>query len=374
MASKVIIRRKRDETPQQTTGSCSCNSDCCDTNKRVEPYIIGYVKSAIGSVPQVSTALTFKDKLDSFKVRIGIGRMTYTVTPGLYCVGNADESSPVLVTANYKMSFDSLRVQLTDIDAWILVLDTKGVNVWCAAGKGTFATKELVHRIEETKLKDIVNHKTLILPQLGATGVAAHEVAKKSGFKVKFGPVRASDIKAYIDAGYTAATEMRTVKFTLIDRIVLTPVEIVAAIKPLTIFFGILFILNCIGIGKFGFVELYAFVGAVFTGCVLTPVLLPYIPGKAFSFKGFLIGMIWAIAVIGLNGWLPAFGFLRAAAFILILPVISAYLSLNFTGCSTYTSPSGVNKEMRIALPLMLISSIIGVVILITDLIIKALN
>jgi hypothetical protein len=373
MASKVIVKRTNDQTPQQSSDSCSCTSGCCGANKRIEPYIIGYVNSAIGNVPQAATSLTFKDKFSSFKVRLGLGRMKYTVTPGLYCVGNADDSSPVLVTANYKLSFDSLRAQLSGIDAWILVLDTKGVNVWCAASKGTFATNELVHRIDETRLKDIVKHKTLILPQLSATGVAAHEVAKNSGFKVKYGPARAGDIKAYIDAGYTATTEMRTVKFTFIDRLVLTPVEIVAAIKPLTIFFGILFILNCIGISKFGIMELYAFIGAVLTGCVLTPVLLPYIPGKAFSFKGFLLGLIWAIAVIGLNGWLPAIGLLKAAAYILILPVISAYLSLNFTGCSTYTSPSGVNKEMRIALPIMLISSVIGIILLIIDLIIKTL-
>ena len=66
--------------------------------------------------------------------------MSYTVDPGLYALGKPDDSSPVLVTANYKMSFDRLREALPERDAWILVLDTKGVNVWCAAGKGTFGT------------------------------------------------------------------------------------------------------------------------------------------------------------------------------------------------------------------------------------------
>ena len=66
--------------------------------------------------------------------------MNYKVDPGLYAIGNPNERSPVLVTANYKMSFDNLREALPGRDAWILVLDTRGINVWCAAGKGTFGT------------------------------------------------------------------------------------------------------------------------------------------------------------------------------------------------------------------------------------------
>jgi acetyl-CoA decarbonylase/synthase complex subunit gamma len=40
-------------------------------------------------------------------------------------------------------------------------------------------------------------------------------------------------------------------------------------------------------------------------------------------------------------------------ALFLALPAVSAFHTLNFTGCSTYTSRSGVKKEMRIALPAM---------------------
>jgi len=38
---------------------------------------------------------------------------------------------------------------------WILILDTKGVNVWCAAGKGTFGTEELVFRIADECLSKL---------------------------------------------------------------------------------------------------------------------------------------------------------------------------------------------------------------------------
>jgi hypothetical protein len=133
-------------------------------------------------------------------------------------------------------------------------------------------------------------------------------------------------------------------------------------------------ILNAIGFSKFGLTELVAFIGAVVTGCIITPILLPWIPGRAFSFKGALLGLLWTVIIIFLNRWLPQFGYLKAASYLLLLPTVSAYLAMNFTGCSTYTSPSGVNKEMRIAIPIMLGSSLLGIIFLLVDSIIKAFH
>jgi CO dehydrogenase/acetyl-CoA synthase gamma subunit (corrinoid Fe-S protein) len=103
------------------------------------------------------------------------------VPPGLYRLGNPDNDSAVFASANYTLSFDALRSALAGTDAWILVLDTKGINVWCAAGKGTFGTNELIRRIAVTGLSEVVSHRKIILPQLGAPGVSAHEVARRSG-------------------------------------------------------------------------------------------------------------------------------------------------------------------------------------------------
>lgn len=151
-------------------------------------YNLSFVTHIGRQSPQVSTVLYWADRLGHWKARWGIGRMKYVVEPGLYAIGNPDGNSPVFVSANYKMSFDRLRSQLDGRDGWILVLDTKGINVWCAAGKGTFGTDELVKRIEAVKLDRIVNHRTLIVPQLGATGVSAHEVKQQSDFRVVYGP------------------------------------------------------------------------------------------------------------------------------------------------------------------------------------------
>jgi hypothetical protein len=318
---------------------------------------------------QVSTDLTFKDILGIWKARWNINRMNFKVDPGLYCVGEPDTKSPVLVTANYKMSFDVLRKELSGISAWILVLDTKGINVWCAAGKGTFGTEELIKRIETSGLSGAIEHRTLILPQLGAVGVSAHEVQKRSGFKVVYGPIRAQDVPVFLKNGMQADKEMRTVQFNVIDRAVLTPVEIVGAIKPSLMIFGFMFLLNLIGLSKFNGTDVYSYIGAIFFGCVLTPLLLPWIPGKAFSLKGWLLGLLWAAGIVVFNGFFHGIdsGILTGISYFLILPSISAYCAMNFTGCSTYTSYSGVIKEMRIALPLIIASVCAGIILMFAE-------
>lgn len=325
------------------------------------PWITDRVPTRVGPVPQVETRLAFSDILGAWKARWGINRMDYRVTPGLYCVGSPDENSPVLVTANYKMSFDYLRREIKGLHAWILVLDTNGINVWCAAGKGTFGTMELVRKIRENRLDELVRHRTIILPQLGAPGVAAHEVKRQTGFRVVYGPVRAADIKAFLAAGMKATPEMRRVRFGFRDRLALVPMELVAAAKPLLMILGVFMLLQAAGVVNVTWSDLYPFLGAVLAGAVATPALLPWIPGRSFAFKGWLVGFLWAGLVIYLyrQGGHAA-GWLTAGGFFLILPAISAYLALNFTGASTFTSLSGVEKEMKYALPAIMVSAGLG--------------
>ncbi len=372
----TVSVQSRLKAPARTSICCgagrkhSPGQACNASSKKIqEPWVLGPIDTPAGIVPRVKTQLSIKDRLGSFKCRWNIGRMDYKVDPGLFCVGTPDDQSPVLVTANYKMTFDRVRSELGGISAWIVVLDTDGINVWCAAGKGTFGTKELVHRISATKLAKVVSHRTVIVPQLGATGIAAHEVLTQSGFKVAYGPVRAEDLKAYLHAGMVATKRMRTVKFTMLDRLVLTPMELVFAIKPLMLAFGAMFILNTIGLGQYGLADLIALLGAVITGCIAAPVLLPFLPGRAFSFKGFVLGLLFAVAINVWQGFanMQAFGFLKAAAYFLLIPSISSFLMMNFTGSSTYTSLSGVDKEMKIALPAIILSAGAGVILLLVS-------
>ena len=325
---------------------------------------------AIPEPMRTSASYTLADRMGTWKARWGINRMQYIVKPGLYRLGDPDAEAPVLVTANYKMSFDMLRRELKERNLWILVLDTKGINVWCAAGKGTFGTSEIVRRVQKTGLAQYVSHRRLILPQLGAPGVSAREVRRQSGFQVSYGPVRAEDLPAFLDSAEVATAQMRQVRFPLVDRLVLTPIEIVSAAKPLLLVFGVLFLLNVIGLTRFGGFEASVLVAGILSGAVLVPVLLPWIPGRAFSLKGIVIGALMSFLVVVIAGFQPATaaflpndaepGWLLAISGTLVLLAIASYLAMNFTGCSTYTSPSGVRKEMRWAVPLQAVFVLLG--------------
>ena len=340
-------------------------------------WIDGYMSGPHGRIPRLKTSLDKLDKLGAIKVRLGIGRDSYDVFPGLYTVGSPDKSSPVLVTANYKLTLDMLRKELKDINAWIAVVDTKGINVWCAAGKGTFSTYEVIKKIKELKLKDLVTHRTVILPQLCASGVAAYQVFKNSGFKTVFGPIKAEDIKGFIDNRMKATEEMRTITFNAKSRLVLTPIEVVHNFKLLFIMLASVLIYNILNPDNFqlvpfisnsliGFVPLAV---SVLTGCVLVPLLLPYIPYRAFAAKGLLAGIILDATLIFLKNNINMLqdNWLLLIAYCIIIPTVTTLLSLNFTGSTTYTSFSGAKKETKLTLPIAKATAVIGVILAIAS-------
>jgi hypothetical protein len=333
-------------------------------------WIVGKMTTVVGDIPIVDTQLHFSDKLGSWKARWGIGRMTYLIEPRLYAVGRPTDKSPVFVTANYKMSFDRLRAQLGGIDGWILVLDTKGINVWCAAGKGTLGTDELVRRVEAVRLKEIVSHRRLIVPQLGATGVSAHMVRERCGFHVTYGPIRAEDLRTYLAAGMRATPEMRQITFGLWERIVLIPVELVGILKYGLLASAAFFLLSGLGSGIYSIdrVASYGLTNAVLpllaaiTGAVLPAILLPWLPGRAFSIKGAVAGLL-PMAGLALAVWLHPDLFrtqLSAVGWLLVIPAVTSFAGMGFTGCSTFTSLSGVKREMRIAVPAQLSFAVVG--------------
>lgn len=332
-------------------------------------YVEGFVSTPAGRVPQIKTVLDRGDRMGAVRVRLGLGRDEYKVVPGLYAIGQPDESSPVLVTANYKLTFDQLRYQLAGKTVWVLVLDTRGINVWCAAGKGTFGTQEVIQRVQDSQLAKVVSHRKIILPQLGAPGVAARQVKKGCGFGVVWGPVRVQDLPAYLSAGLKADEPMRRVTFTTLERLVLVPVEIYLMKKYLLWSLLAIFVLSGIGSQVFSFSQalergmlavLLCLVGVI-AGCAIVPLLLPWIPGRAFAFKGTLAGLIagiLAVVALGENTYLTMW---PAIALVVLATAISSYAAMNFTGTSPYTSPSGVEKEMRRAIPIQLAAVVVAV-------------
>jgi len=320
-------------------------------------------------IPRVSAQLTLTDKLGALKVRFGMGRNNYKITPGLYKIGNPDSQSDVLLSANYKLSFDMLRRELGGMNLWILVVDTKGVNVWCAAGKGTFGTDAVVRSIKKTSLESVVQHRRIIAPQLSASGVAAHKVKELSGFRTIFGPVLSKDIKPFIEAGYKATPEMRRVRFPIKERAKLIPVDFMYEKYKLLAILVALFVIA--GLDRSGFLfdkmvsesafPLITIFSAYVAGIVLTPLFLPWVPFRPFALKGAFWGVLSSLLwTVLLHPALP-----EAIAIGLISLSVSSFVAMNFTGSSTFTSLSGVQKEMKWAIPMQIAALASGVILFI---------
>lgn len=138
---------------------------------------------------------------------------------GLHRIGHPGPDSPVLVTCNFDLTVKRLRRILRGLDLWLLVAESKGVNVWCAAGAEEFSTHSVVSVVKTSGISEEVSHRTLILPPLSAPGVKAADVTEQTGWKVEWGPVYAADIARFISNGFRRDEDMKRAKYDLRTRL-----------------------------------------------------------------------------------------------------------------------------------------------------------
>ncbi len=168
------------------------------------------------------------------------------VRTGLYAVGQPDDTSPVLVTGNFDLTVRRL-VKAIDgqTNVWVLVADSAGINVWCAAGGGYFTAEKVIAAVKSSHLDEVVRHHALILPQLCANGVDGWRIRKETGWGVHWGPARAMDIPAYLAGKRKKTDTMRWVRFPLKDRLEMVTVTLgfyaLLILLPVFIFWRSLF-------------------------------------------------------------------------------------------------------------------------------------
>jgi len=142
----------------------------------------------------------------------------HRVTTGLRAVGRPGRNAPVLVTGNYALTVRRLRRALAGRDVWLLVADSRGINVWCAAGGGHFTHHDVVGAVRSARLAERVDHREIVLPQLCATGVERDRIEAATGFRARWGPARLEDLPAFLERGSRVVAGERRMRFPLRER------------------------------------------------------------------------------------------------------------------------------------------------------------
>lgn len=157
---------------------------------------------------------------------------------GLIKIGSPDRNSPVFLTCNYHLTVERVKRALRKMDCYLLIANSRGINVWCAATGGLFTNHDVISVLKTSRIEELVTHRNVILPQLAATGIESRVIQRKTGWKVHWGPVYATDIPVFVENRFRKIPEMRQVRFPVMQRIEMAtmwafPFSIIVAIMTL---------------------------------------------------------------------------------------------------------------------------------------------
>ena len=208
------------------------------------------------------------------------------VEPGLRRLGNPDHMAPVFATSNFHLTVRRVERALSAIDAWLLVVPTNGINVWCASAGGEMTVRNILTVMKTSRVKDRVTHRRLILPQLSAPGIDRKLLKETSGWSAEFGPVYAKDIPAYLELDHKKTAELCRVSY------------------PGSFRFEMLFSMNAllwlaISIILIFVKPAWAFLlSAFFWGAgIILYGGYPYLPGKSGWAKAFMLSILLAVCI-----------------------------------------------------------------------------
>jgi ubiquinone/menaquinone biosynthesis C-methylase UbiE len=318
--------------------------------ERTEQYERGSLKLVVGArrearpAPEVLSAFRLSAWAEALGEVYSYLTLSFKAVPmrtGLYRVGAPGKDSPVLVTANFLLTFTQLRKHLRGIDCYVLVIDSRGINVWCAAGKGAFSAEEIANSLRATRAGEIVETRKLILPKLAANGVKYRNVRRLTGWDAVFGPVYARDLPEYLHGGCVASEGMKRVRFDLVDRSWVAP--------PFALFVAFGFLAPLLVLR-----DLYSpMIPAIALAAgLIFPVAFYILPTSLFFKKGLTLGLIGALAAgaILLTGGAPA---KEIVQWTLIIVGITLFVAMDFSGMSPVSNYSRIREEYYVAAPLL---------------------
>lgn len=276
---------------------------------------------------------------------------------GLVRIGTPGRGSPVLLTGNFLLTVERVKRAFEGLDAYLLVANSRGVNVWCAATGGHLTHHDVISVLKTSGIDQLVDHHQVILPQLAATGIDGKAIFQKTGWTVIWGPVRAADVPEFLEDGLDKSQKMRTVDFPWLARIEMAvawafPMSILALVASI---FWPASLLPLLGI-VWGLSFLIFFTFPLYQG-LLGPRAKPRVGWIFFDFGRYGLPLLfWAAFLAALIAYAAAkgsFSWEWMLRWSLASLVVVLLLSLDLTG-STPVYKSGLHQDrlLRISLDL----------------------
>ena len=120
------------------------------------------------------------------------------VEPKLYAVGEPDETSPVLMTTNFSLTYYTVEsdVEASRVPSYILAVDTEGTSVLTAYSGDKLTDQSVKKAMADAKVEDVVTHRKMIIP--GLVSVMSGALEEETGWEILVGPRESSVIPKYL--------------------------------------------------------------------------------------------------------------------------------------------------------------------------------
>lgn len=274
--------------------------------------------------------------------------LPFPTRTGLIPIGHPGPDDPVLLTCNFHLTVERVKQALAGMDCWLLIANSRGVNVWCASTGGLLSNHDVISVLKTSGIAEKVNHRQVILPQLAAAGVEGKVIGVKTHWRVIWGPVEARDIPAFLAAGKQKSRAMRTVTFPWTRRLEMAvawgfPISLVTALLAWFLWRTALW-------------QLVALVWALALVVFLAFPLYEHLLDRKVKHKGFVFFdfgqtgiqlLLWALVMLSIiaAGWAQgSLGWGYVGRWGLASLVVVAMVSIDLMG-STPLYKSGLHKD-----------------------------
>jgi acetyl-CoA decarbonylase/synthase complex subunit gamma len=122
-----------------------------------------------------------------------------TVTKGIYEINNPNETSPVMVTTNFALTYFivSGEIEASRVPSYLLIKDSEGLSVMTAWAAGKFAGDDVGMFVKKSGIEAKIKKKEVIIPGYAAS-IAGDMEEELPGWKITVGPREAAHLPAFL--------------------------------------------------------------------------------------------------------------------------------------------------------------------------------